>query len=312
MKVLVVGVGPIGIEYTNVLRALGHHPEVIGRSMARCREFSITTGWPARWGGIEAIAASESLPEVAIVATSEPQLGNVTSVLLKSGVRRILVEKPGGADFSDVATLAKLAQHCEASVYVAYNRRFYASVERAQQLIREDGGVTSCFFEFTEWSHRIEPLVKEVGTKENWFLNNSTHVIDLAFHLAGWPEYLSACASGELSWHPKARYCGSGRTSSGALFAYIADWQAPGRWSIELMTKKRRLIFRPLEKLQEQMLGSIETNFVPLNDSLDVKYKPGFYRQVEAFLADPGQLLSLSRQASNLETYRLIHGGSHP
>ena len=37
----------------------------------------------------------------------------------------------------------------------------------------------------------IEKLNKVPGIKENWFLGNSTHVVDLAFYLGGKPKQIS-------------------------------------------------------------------------------------------------------------------------
>ena len=39
-----------------------------------------------------------------------------------------------------------------------------------------------------------------------------------------------------------ALVAGAGVTENGALFSYHANWEAPGRWSVEIMTKKRRLM----------------------------------------------------------------------
>ena len=43
--------------------------------------------------------------------------------------------------------LVRATSEKEANVFVAYNRRFYASVLKAQEIIEEDGGVTSFNFE---------------------------------------------------------------------------------------------------------------------------------------------------------------------
>ena len=37
-------------------------------------------------------------------------------------------------------------------------RRFYFSVLLGEKMIFEDGGITSLYFEFTEWSHQIKLL----------------------------------------------------------------------------------------------------------------------------------------------------------
>ena len=68
------------------------------------------------------------------------------------------------------------------------------------------------------------------------------------------------------------------------LFSYNANWEAPGRWSVEVITNKSRLILRPLEKLQIQKIGNLDPEFVQINDVLDVDYKPGLYEQTKSFI----------------------------
>lgn len=307
MNVLVVGVGPIGIEYSRILQQMGVSVHAVGRSQKGCDAYQAATGIAAA-SGLDNFLSDHPI-DAAIVAVGEAQLGQATRRLLDLGLRHILVEKPGGSDAADIRDLQTHADRLAANVYVGYNRRFHASTLRAKEIIAEDGGVSSFTFEFTEWAHRIEPLVKEPGVKENWFLHNSTHVIDLAFHLGGWPRSFTGLALGDMNWHPHARYVGCGLTESGAPFSYSADWQAPGRWGVEIMTRKRRLILRPLESLQIQPLGSIAIEAVDLNDDLDIKYKPGFYRQVHAFLNAPSKLLSLADQVEHLDVYAQMHPG---
>lgn len=307
MEVLVLGVGPIGIEYTNILRELGHTVVAHGRGEAGCASFEAATGIRAIPGGMEALAARGHYPDAAIVAVGEAQLGKAVNQLIDLGIRKILVEKPGAGSFDEIEQLAAKAEAAGCDIRVAYNRRFHASTLKAQEIIAEDGGVRTFHFEFTEWSHRIEPLVKEAGVKEEWFLHNSSHVVDLAFHLGGWPTALHALTAGELSWHRHARHVGSGMTETGALFSYLADWQGPGRWSVEVITPRHRLIFRPLEKLLIQQIGSVAQEPVEIDDSLDVKFKPGFYRQTVAFFEAPETLLSIQQQAAHLSTYRSIN-----
>jgi hypothetical protein len=91
--------------------------------------------------------------------------------------------------------------------------------------------------------------------------------------------------AGGLDWHPSASvFNGAGITDTGALFSYHANWEAPGRWSVEVLTKEHRLILRPLEELQVQNLGSVSVEKMEIADKLDKSYTPGFYRETESFL----------------------------
>jgi len=192
-------------------------------------------------------------------------------------VKSILLEKPGAIRKEQLLELQTLASQQNATVVIGYNRRFYQATEKAKEIIKEDGGVTSFNFEFTEWSHVIETLEKPKKVFENWFLANSTHVVDLAFFLGGKPKEICSYTSGGLKWHKSSSiFAGAGISESGALFSYQANWAAPGRWSVEVLTKKHRLIFRPMEKLQIQNIGSVATEEAEMDYSMDDKYKPGY------------------------------------
>ena len=304
--VWLVGTGYMGKEYAKVLRAQGVPFAAICRSSRSAEAFEQETGAPALSGGLEAAYAALPVPETAIVAISILSLLETTTDLIAHGVRRILLEKPAGLDFDEIHRLRQLAEAAGAEVFVAYNRRFYASVRKARELAAEDGGVTSFFFEFTEWAHQIEGLDKPAVEKENWFLANSTHVVDLAFFLGGAPRELSSYTGGSLSWYSKASaFAGAGVSATGAVFSYRANWESAGRWSVELQTKRRRLILCPLEGLKEQLRGSLAVTEIALDDALDRDFKPGLYLQTEAFLSGQTEdLLPLGEHDAHCAVYR--------
>ncbi len=148
-------------------------------------------------------------------------------------------------------------------------------------------------------------MKKSEEEKKKWFVANSTHVVDLAFYLGGTPKSIECFTSGGLNWHPSASvFSGAGTTDTGALFSYHANWAAPGRWGVEVLTAKHRLILRPLEELQVQNLGSIEIEKVELDDKLDKQYKPGLYRETKSFLeGDYSNLKPLPAQTVDMRLY---------
>lgn len=221
-----------------------------------------------------------------------------------------MLEKPGGLNLAEIDSINQCAVEFGAEVLIAYNRRFYGSVEQARQYIDEDGGVLSAQFEFTEWSHVIVPLQKASGVKAHWVLGNSSHVIDLAFYLIGMPADWRSWNAGSIDWHPaSARFAGAGITEKGVMFSYSADWQAPGRWGLEIMTKNRRLILRPMEQLQVTKLGSVAVESVEATNLLDKEFKPGLYQQTKAFLAhDDALFCTISEQVQNVRVYSQMAG----
>jgi predicted dehydrogenase len=302
-KIWLIGCGSMAVEYAKVLKDLQIPFDVIGRSETSANLFKEKTCIEVIPGGLENyLNQSPELPSHAIVAVSIGELSAVTNQLLHYNVKNILVEKPGALTMIDIEATYALASQKQANVYIAYNRRFYSSVFRAQEIIAEDGGITSFHFEFTEWAHIIEKL--PTLSKKYCFIGNSTHVVDTAFFLGGLPDEMSCYTASELSWHKPSIFTGAGRTKNGALFSYCANWQAPGRWGVELMTNKHRLYLKPMEMLQIQNIGSLEIAPAELNDVLDKKYKPGLYLETQTFLNnETNRLCTLFEQKINFSIY---------
>lgn len=294
--ILLVGAGKMAIEYAKVLQNQQVPFLCIGRSSSSAETFKKQTGVPAKTGGLtKFLKENKWQASSAIVCVNVEELYLSTLTLLKYGCKHILVEKPGGLNVKEIEMIVKETKNQKAKVYVAYNRRFYASVIKAKRLIEEDGGIDSFHFEFTELSYVISKSPLPSKVKENWFLANSTHVIDLAFYLGGEPKKIACYSKDGTNWHPSASvFAGAGITEKSALFSYHANWDAPGRWDIELMTKKRRLMLQPLEQLYEQKFESFSMNTVPIKEQMDKDYKPGLFLLVQSFLSSNKDLSLVS------------------
>lgn len=312
-KVLLVGASQIALDYFKVLQALDCDITVVTRGQARADDFAAKTGVTPITGGVEKFLATHNIADFSavLVAVGVEQLVAVGGQLISAGAKNILLEKPGGLDAEQIASLAVRAVQAQARVLVAYNRRFFASVLKAQEIIAADGGVKSFVFEFTEWPHVIEKVDRNPQVKASWLLANSTHVIDMAFFLGGFPKQIKCYAAGHLSWHAKSIFYGAGVADGGALFSYQANWQAPGRWAVEIMTDQHRLIFKPLEELQIQEKGTVAVNKVEIDNNLDINFKPGLYRELQAFLsADYGCFKTIGEQAKAVLIYEQIARGN--
>jgi len=179
----------------------------------------------------------------------------------------------------------------------------------AKKLIKRDGGVQNFNFEFTEWTQQISKLRKSEKILKNWFFANSTHVVDLAFFLGGMPSKLNSFIVDKNTWNGSpAVFSGAGKTKEGAVFSYHANWQSAGRWSLELLTSKGKYILCPLEKLLFQKKGSLEIREIKLINNFDTKFKPGFYRQIRAFLNNKkdDSSLSLAKHYRMINAYKKI------
>jgi len=314
MSLWLVGTGAMAQEYARVLRDLGHEFEAIGRGPDSAARFESATGHAVRRGGWARSLAESGAPSQAIVAVGVEHLAETACGLIEAGTPRILLEKPGGLSTAEVRSVQLAAARHGADVRIAYNRRFYAATARAREMIAEDEGATSCVFEFTEWPHAIAAIERPPAVKAAWFFANSTHVVDLAFHLCGLPRAWRAWRAGSLPWHPAAaRFCGAGISEQGVFFSYHADWEAPGRWGVEVLTRRRRLVLRPLEQLQVIQQGSVSMSRVELDDRLDQAFKPGLHAQTRAFIAgEAGALCTVDEQLRHCAIYDEMVRGTSP
>ena len=286
MDIWLIGSGLMAKDYCRVLQSLKIPFNVVGRGKNSATTFKQKTGKDVFIGGInKALNNFKTPPKNAIIAVSVDQLKDVAINLMTQGTKNILIEKPAGINLNQIEEINDCSKQYSAKVWVAYNRRFYSSTIKVRDIINEDGGAKSMQFDFTEWPHVISELSIPANVKSNWLLCNSSHVIDLAFHLCGIPKEWKYWYDGTLDWHPSSsRFCGAGVTDNKVLFSYTANWNSPGRWGLEITTVKRRLILRPLEKLFIQYPKSVDIKLCDVKSRLDNNFKPGLYLQTKNFI----------------------------
>jgi predicted dehydrogenase len=314
MNILIVGAGSIAREYIDVCLSLGTEPLVVTRGKDRAETLrqdiqSITV----IDGGLQSYLEDHSPPNRAILATPIESLASHCQALIRNGVERILAEKPLALQPNKARDLLQTAEQHAADVYIGYNRRMYASVRRAADIIDEDGGVLSMTMDFTEAIARLDTSKYADPVLRHWGIANSSHVIDTAFYLCGDVEKIRANQEGSaVDWHSAGSvFYGSGRTVRDVPFSYHANWGAPGRWKIEINTADRKLLFAPMERLQVQQNGSFELTEADVDYTLDEEFKPGFYRQTAAFINETDQLpLSLDSLPDKIDTLYTIFGYS--
>lgn len=299
----IIGAGVIAREYAKILNALNKEFICIGRGEQSAKNFEEAIGVPVIVGGLNNyLSTKPAIPEAVIIATNAEQLASTTIDLVNYGIKRILCEKPGFNNPSELDAVYMTAKEKGSEVYYAYNRRFFAATLAAEKVIEEDGGLLSFNFEFTEWGHIIEKSLRSPEVKKNWFYANSTHVIDLAFFLGGKPVEMKCFAKDKSAFNDPINFAGAGRTDKNVLFSYNANWNAPGRWAVELLTAKHRIYLKPMEQLQLQDKASVKVYPVEIDDHLDKEFKPGFFLETKAFLEkDNSRLCSLDCQFEHVD-----------
>jgi predicted dehydrogenase len=295
--ILLVGAGNMGREYAKVLLNMKQPFDVFTRSEKTANQFQQLVGKKAEFGDFNELIKKGTKYNQAIVAVSVEHLKEVAIFLMKNGVNEILMEKPGALNTDELKEIKLATLRFNGQVYIGYNRRFYESVQKLLSFITEENSIQSLHFDFTEISKRVEKSKSSTQVKNKWLLANSSHVIDLAFFLAGTPISMQCYSKSQLSWHPDAAiFTGSGVAENDVLFSYHSNWKAPGRWGIEVMTDQFKFILKPLEKLFVMKHGSFKIEEIHLQNDRDNNFKPGLYNQIQSFLNDKRYLVSLVEQ----------------
>ena len=299
---LIIGAGEIAKEYAKILKESGVQITMVCRSQEKADAVMKLNDYQVHSGGCtEFLKNTKQNFDMAINAVTAESLFEVNKQLVKSKrVKKVLCEKPGALRKNEFDELSSLSLENNIHIYIAYNRRYFSSTIKLKEILATEQA-TSAFFEFTEWFWKINIANYSKEVIEEWLLANSSHVIDLAFHLGGGVSTLSSLTR---ATDPKAtiqdQYVGHGRFNSGAVFSYIADWKSAGRWKVEFSTIEGRYMLCPLEKLFFQKRGMLEYSEIAIENSLDLKYKPGFYLQVQDFLLEkPVGLKSMIEQKSD-------------
>lgn len=315
MDIVLIGAGTMAGHYARVLSHLGERFRCFARSEASAAAFHEATSVRPGTGPLaHQLARTDVRGALAIVAVNVTELAGVCRLLLEHGAARILVEKPGAASLGEMRRLAEV--DAARVVRVAYNRRFLLSVRKAAEIVREDGGVQTLHFEFTELPDWVTSLgIHPPEVLSNWTYANSSHVFDLAFHLADAAPDLAdvrVAGSAQQGEEPRlgarARFVGCGTIGERALFSFASDWHSGGGWAVELTTPRRRLRLRPLETLTGQDRETFEVYPVDVEPEPD-GLKPGLTGMVEDFLQTGGRgLPDMAGQTERIARFAAMTG----
>lgn len=307
--VYIFGAGYMGKEYARILHSLEKEFSIVGNSPKNVESLAGEYSVEGISGGYRQFLENKSFTGMkAINCLPVDALFESTLALIEAGFTSILLEKPGAMSVSELEQIKEAAKRAKSDVVIGYNRRFYQSTLALEKYLLNDP-LTAVNFEITEWSHALANDNSAPEIKRKWIYANTSHVIDLVLFELGSVRQLSTFSAGGIDWHPSgARFVGAGISNNDVLISYMGYWDGPGRWSIDFVTKTRRYIFRPMEQLQIQELGSIQVEFDESIDySLDEEFKPGLYLQTKAFLdSDFTRFCSIQEQIESFDIYAKI------
>lgn len=275
----IIGAGAIARKHLEVLRAISR-VEVVGitsRTRAKAERLAAEFGVQSCFDDVDSLVR-KARPEALVVLVSVDQMFKVASEVITPGLP-LFIEKPAGMNPEENRQLANLARRKSVLTMVGFNRRYYSIFRKGMEIIRKYGPLLGVAVEGHErmWL-RAEQLPPPV--RENWIFVNSVHTIDLLRFFGGEVKNIQSVA-GSYKESKGDQFGAVLRFDSGAIGQYSSHWYSPGGWRVVLYGDGVTVKYEPLEE------GVwVDKNFKshPLKpDQEDVDFKPGFFRQMEAF-----------------------------
>ena len=305
-RVAIVGAGYMAREHTRAFASIpgvsltGIYSRTNSKAAALAKEFGIH-------GVFGSIAELYEKSKAALVVVSVPELSaNQVSKSCFAYPWTVLLEKPAGYNLKDAEDICAAAQEKSSQVYVALNRRFYGSTQKA---LADLESISGRRFIHVQDQEDIQAALKAGQPKEvadHWMYANSCHVVD----------YLRLFGRGAIQevvpiipWKGPDTDLVLAKVvfESGDVGIYEGIWRGPGPWAVQITTPDKRWELRPLEQAAVQLAGERKLQAL-IPHPYDQDFKPGLKLQAEyavkAALGEPTELATIN---DALETMRLIN-----
>ncbi len=245
----------------------------------------------------------EAYPDSLMVLVSADQIFSVARKVIPFKLP-VFIEKPPGISPQETKILADLAEKHTVLNMVGYNRRYYSVFHKGLDIINNHGALLGVAVEGHERFWKIADRLDE-KPRSAWIYVNSTHTIDLLRFLGGEPSNVHSVAHSHIEKNGD-QFAAIMEFGTGAIGRYNSHWYSPGGWSVRLFGDGVSVEFNPLERgiWTDKQFKTYEIK----PNEVDLKYKPGFYKQMEAFgemvlngsLPWPGQDLAASYRTMQL------------
>ena len=276
----IIGAGNIAQEHLKVIAAIkgvkatGITSRTISKAEGLANSFQIDQVYD----GVAALV-QKCAPDGILILVSANQIYDVAIKLLPEGIP-LFLEKPPGLIPEQTKTLTNLADRHGTKNMVGYNRRYYSIFHKGLEIINKHGQLLGIAVKGHERFWKIANGDIPQKIRENWIYANSTHTIDLLRLFGGDIKKINALKN-NVKEKNGDQFVASLEFDSGALGSYTSHWLSPGGWSVKLYGVGVTVEYKPLEKGIWINTDFQEREITP--DEVDLKYKPGFYRQMEAF-----------------------------
>ena len=280
LRIGVVGASHIATEHLKVLRAQKdvRLSGIFSRTRARAEELACNFDQLTVYDTLEKLIHDGGV-DALLVLVSADQIYSMVKDACCFGIP-LFIEKPPGLSPEETKELADLAEEHGVLSMVGFNRRYYSVFHKGLEIIRTHGALLGVTIEGHERFWKIVDR-KSLLIRDHWLYVNSTHTIDLLRFFGGEPAKVHSFANSHIE-SGGDQFSATMRFDSGALGNYSSHWYSPGGWAVRLFGEGVTVEFKPLESARW-----IDTEFKSYDiapDEVDLVFKPGFFRQMEAFV----------------------------
>ncbi len=316
LKLAIVGCGNIANFHVKAFKKAGINFSHCAASLnsKNIKNFASKNKIPNFWNNTIDLINSDHLWDGIVVCSSTESIPEILDLIIKKD-KPVLVEKPVslGTNY-----LKKFKNKKNTKVLVAYNRRFYPTIEIAKKYVMQSNSQILCNLRLPEQV----PNLKKNKNKFRKVFENSSHGIDLLFYLF---HNLSIKNNIKLNFNSfdSARLINLKSLNNHQCVVTINS-NSPDNFSLELDNGYKRLLLKPFEayKVYEGIKITQPSKAYPLRTfkpkiikqgnifDFDKTYKdikPGFYEQATNFLnfiidGNPGisSNLNISYKVQNL------------
>ena len=278
IKLGIIGSGYMAREYLRAAKIVKdvEITTLISRNKLTAKSLAKEFAVPMVLNRIDDIKFSQV--DVLVICVSETSTLEVVAECLSLGVP-LLVEKPLGLTLSEALLLEHKALTSSIPVFVALNRRFYASTLCVMRELDELS--SKRYVHVVDQEDTIAAKAAGVSQRvvENWSFANSIHIIDyISFLCRGEPKLLSKdrIDLSSQAFIVKAEI----EFSLGDFASYMCYWNAPAGWRVDINVEDTAWQLAPLENARRRELQ--DRKYVDYSlDVLDLEYKPGLVRLLE-------------------------------
>jgi len=228
----------------------------------------------------------------------------------------VLIEKPAALSSLALATVLSNSHARPDNKFIGYNRRFYRSVQKLKERIRQ-GGMKSAEITISE---TVASLSAAFGTEiiDHILIYSSCHTLDTAVYILG------ALNPVKIYGHQDAGYSRPFRSITGLLeldqgtpvfLSIMADNPAPigirvyfdDQTTWHLSPLERLIAYKGYKRIEPTPEVKIRRYFPEpfLEINEDTDFKPGFSDQMKAFMGGEGRQIAATL-TENLELLRFV------